>query len=112
MNDWPSIEEIENAPRDLLKAWYWTERRAMTPAHQQLVQRAAQILYPPPAVAPVYRFTEPVTAAPTPEAVPSVTAKPVRLPKAGPETPTKTKPKPEPEPEPQGSLFFLNALKS
>lgn len=84
MNEWPSSAEIDAMPDDVLRQWFWQPMAALTTAHQSLIRRAAERLYHPPAVAPVYRFIEPVAETEKPEPKPVKKAKPVEAVKVEP----------------------------
>lgn len=58
-NEWLSVAEIDAMPLDILSQWFWQPLTADTAAKQSLVRRAAERLWQPPAVPPVYRFIEP-----------------------------------------------------
>lgn len=112
---WPTFAEVEAADIEQLREWINGLPGCDIQEQRAVVTRITQRIVAtwPKRTRPLMPLeVQALADLPRPEAVPSVTAKPVRQPKWGPETPAKNKPESPPEPEPQGSLFFLNALKS
>lgn len=113
--NWPTFAEVEAADIEQLREWInglpgcdiQDQRAVVTRITQRIVATWPKRTRP---LMPVE--IRALADLPRPEAVPSVTKKRDPSPSVGPEVPKKTKPEPKPEPEPQGSLFFLNALKS
>lgn len=106
--NWPTFAEVEAADIEQLRLWINGLPGCDVAGQRQVIIRIAERIVAtwPKRMRPLIPLeVQALADLPRPEAVPSVTAKPVRLPKASPSIT-------EPEAEPQGSMFFLNALKS
>lgn len=99
MSEWPSMNDIDELPEDILRRWFWQPIAAVTKEQQATVRRAASRLFSPPKIAPVYLpAPEPKTEAE------KWSPKPSQKPQLSP------KPKPEVPAAQESSLDIFNSL--
>jgi len=106
--NYPTLTEVESADIELLRAWLNELPGCDEPGQRSVIVRITERIVAtwPKRTRPMIPIeVQALAEMPRPKAARSVTAQPALAISAGP----KTTP---PEPEPQGSLFFLQALKS
>lgn len=87
MSDWPSIDEIDEMPDDILRRWFWQPLAAATREQQAIVRRAANRLFSPPKIAPIY-LSLPAQEEPSGPRLETQKTAPAKAPEIQPEEPS------------------------